>query len=178
MHPLSIEHDFDIPLSSAWHWGKQIQQNDRPVVAVHKCLARRPGTLRALFAGRIWKQAGAPRFFEPNDFPGLMVADPFMGGGTIASHRNIMARTQQRLSIGWMFEGEPWSRRRALTLGDYAEILVGVPSQHDGKDRRSWPSWRPRAKARLGLTWPPIPGNFALNVVGFRAEALRATECP
>ena len=88
------------------------------------------------------------------------MADPFMGGGTMASHRNMMARTQQRLSIGWMFEGEPWSRRRALTLGEYAEILVGVPSQHDGKDRRSWLNWWPRATACLGTYVLPTPGSL------------------
>jgi hypothetical protein len=70
--------------------------------------------LQSAVAGRVRQQAGAPRFFEPNSFTGLNMADPFMGGGTMASHRNMMARTQQRLSIGWRFEGEPWSGRRGV----------------------------------------------------------------
>jgi hypothetical protein len=41
-----IEKDFDIPfISSTVLWEKQIQQNYRPVIAVHKWFARRPGSL-------------------------------------------------------------------------------------------------------------------------------------
>ena len=45
-YPPVIEHDFDIPFVSelALH-EKQIQQNYRPLIAVHKWFARRPGTL-------------------------------------------------------------------------------------------------------------------------------------
>jgi hypothetical protein len=41
-----IEKNFDIPFISdlALH-EKQIQQNYRPIIAVHKWFARRPGTL-------------------------------------------------------------------------------------------------------------------------------------
>src|SRR6516162_690428 len=88
---------------------KQIQQNYRPIIAVHKCLARRPGTLfRALLLAAFGNRPVRQGFFRTDGFPGLRVADPLMGGGTMASHRNMMARTQQRLSIGWRFEGERW----------------------------------------------------------------------
>ncbi|MDY6881843.1 MAG: hypothetical protein SV686_16545, partial [Thermodesulfobacteriota bacterium] len=41
-----IEKDFDIPfISSIALREKQIQQNYRPVIAVHKWFARRPGSL-------------------------------------------------------------------------------------------------------------------------------------
>lgn len=62
---------------------KQIQQNYRPVVAVHKWFARRPGSL---FRGLVLSEFGdgplSDAFFRPHDFPGRAVADPFMGGGT------------------------------------------------------------------------------------------------
>ena len=62
---------------------KQIQQNYRPVIGVHKWFARRPG---ALFQGLLLAEFGeAPLeelFFRSNDFPRLRIADPFMGGGT------------------------------------------------------------------------------------------------
>ncbi|HEX3887780.1 MAG TPA: hypothetical protein VHW05_09805 [Phenylobacterium sp.] len=62
---------------------KQIQQNYRPIIAVHKWFARRPGTLfRSLILSEF---AGAPvqdTFYQPHTFAGRTVADPFMGGGT------------------------------------------------------------------------------------------------
>src|SRR5437764_2353085 len=62
---------------------KQIQQNYRPVIAVHKWFARRPGTLfRALLLAEFGSGPVKDRFFQANDFPGVCVADPFMGGGT------------------------------------------------------------------------------------------------
>lgn len=82
---MSIERRFDIPLvASLALKEKQIQQNYRPIIAVHKWFARRPGTL---FRGLLLSEfAGDKRldetFFEAHDFTGKVVADPFMGGGT------------------------------------------------------------------------------------------------
>ena len=43
---MSIETRFDVPLIAAMALReKQIQQNYRPIIAVHKWFARRPGTL-------------------------------------------------------------------------------------------------------------------------------------
>jgi len=62
---------------------KQIQQNVRPVIAVHKWFARRPGTLfRGLLLSELGEGALAEIFDRPHRFEGLRVADPFMGGGT------------------------------------------------------------------------------------------------
>ena len=62
---------------------KQIQQNYRPIIAVHKWFARRPGTL---FRGLVLSEFGAEplreAFFRSNNFKGFRIADPFMGGGT------------------------------------------------------------------------------------------------
>jgi adenine-specific DNA methylase len=62
---------------------KQIQQNVRPVIAVHKWFARRPGTLfRALLLSELAEGPLHEIFDRPHRFDGLRVADPFMGGGT------------------------------------------------------------------------------------------------
>ncbi|HEX9080609.1 MAG TPA: hypothetical protein VF795_13520 [Desulfuromonadaceae bacterium] len=81
---MSIETNFDIPfISSLALREKQIQQNYRPIIAVHKWFARRPGTL---FRGLILSEYGdrplKEAFFSANDFKGITIADPFMGGGT------------------------------------------------------------------------------------------------
>jgi len=81
---VSIENNFDIPFIAALALKeKQIQQNYRPIIAVHKWFARRPGTL---FRGLVLSEFGegplADIFFRANEFPDRVVADPFMGGGT------------------------------------------------------------------------------------------------
>jgi putative DNA methylase len=80
---MPIEDRFDIPFIAAQaRREKQVQQNYRPIIAVHKWFARRPGTL---FRGLLLAEFGNGRlrdeFYESNDFKGRCVADPFMGGG-------------------------------------------------------------------------------------------------
>lgn len=81
---MSIEDRFDIPLIAGMALKeKQIQQNYRPIIAVHKWFARRPGTLfRGLVLAEFCDRPLAETFFEAHDFSGRTVADPFMGGGT------------------------------------------------------------------------------------------------
>lgn len=81
---MTIETKFDIPLVAGLALReKQIQQNYRPIIAVHKWFARRPGTLfRALTLAEFGDAPLADIYFTANDFPGRKVADPFMGGGT------------------------------------------------------------------------------------------------
>jgi adenine-specific DNA methylase len=81
---MPIETNFDIPLIAAMALReKQIQQNYRPIIAVHKWFARRPGTLfRGLILAEFGDRPLSESFFEANDFSGRTVADPFMGGGT------------------------------------------------------------------------------------------------
>lgn len=81
---MSIERRFDVSLIASLAFKeKQIQQNYRPIIAVHKWFARRPGTL---FRGLLLSEFGSGRldetYFESHDFAGKVVADPFMGGGT------------------------------------------------------------------------------------------------
>src|SRR5680860_1707590 len=79
-----IEKNFDISLvASMALLEKQIQQNYRPIIAVHKWFARRPGTLfRSLLLSEFTKGPLSERYFESNNLKGIRVADPFMGGGT------------------------------------------------------------------------------------------------
>lgn len=81
---MSIEMRFDISFIAAMALReKQIQQNYRPIIAVHKWFARRPGTLfRGLALAEFGSKPLREIFFRANDFPGKRVCDPFMGGGT------------------------------------------------------------------------------------------------
>jgi adenine-specific DNA methylase len=79
-----IEQNFDIAfVANLARQEKQIQQNYRPVIAVHKWFARRPGTLfRALLLSEFSDLALKDAFYRAGDLSGKTVADPFMGGGT------------------------------------------------------------------------------------------------
>ena len=81
---MTIESRFDVPFVSALALReKQIQQNYRPIIAVHKWFARRPGSLfRALALAEFGDGPVADLYYTGQDFPALKVADPFMGGGT------------------------------------------------------------------------------------------------
>ena len=81
---MSIERRFDVSLVAELALReKQIQQNYRPIIGVHKWFARRPGTL---FRGLLLAEFGVDdledAFFRSNELEGIRVADPFMGGGT------------------------------------------------------------------------------------------------
>ena len=79
-----IERRFDIPfVADLALREKQVQQNYRPPIAVHKWFARRPGTLfRGLLLSEFVDKPLRDSFYENNDLQGLCIADPFMGGGT------------------------------------------------------------------------------------------------
>ena len=81
---IMIERLFDIPFVAGLALReKQIQQNYRPPIAVHKWFARRPGTLfRALILSEFVDSWLRESFYDSHDLKGLRVADPFMGGGT------------------------------------------------------------------------------------------------
>lgn len=81
---MCIEKKFDISfISSLALREKQIQQNYRPIIAVHKWFARRPGTLfRGLILSEYSDRPLREAFYSANDLKGITIADPFMGGGT------------------------------------------------------------------------------------------------
>jgi adenine-specific DNA methylase len=78
-----IEKRFQIPFVAELALReKQIQQNYRPVIAVHKWFVRRPGTLfRSLLLSEFCDEELPQAFFQSQNLRGLRVADPFMGGG-------------------------------------------------------------------------------------------------
>lgn len=88
---MSIEKKFDIsfvaPLAAK---EKQIQQNYRPYIGVHKWFARRPGTLfRSLLLSEFLPEVDlADSFAKGTTLQDITVADPFMGGGTIVVEGN------------------------------------------------------------------------------------------
>jgi len=81
----ALERRFDVPLvAELAQKEKQIQQNYRPVIGVHKWFARRPGTL---FRGLLLAEfAGEGKlrdhYFRAHNLAGKTILDPFMGGGT------------------------------------------------------------------------------------------------
>ncbi|MFH0788418.1 MAG: DNA methylase, partial [Pseudomonadota bacterium] len=79
-----IEKNFDISfIADLALREKQIQQNYRPIIAVHKWFARRPGTLfRGLLLSEFSDGPLREVFYKSNTLQGIQVADPFMGGGT------------------------------------------------------------------------------------------------
>lgn len=79
-----IEKNFDISfIANLALREKNIQQNYRPIIGVHKWFARRPGTLfRGLLLAEFSERPLREAFYEANEFAGRRIADPFMGGGT------------------------------------------------------------------------------------------------
>ena len=78
-----IEQNFDISfIADLALREKQIQQNYRPIIAVHKWFARRPGTLfRGLLLSEYASKPLQEVYYQANAFDGVKIADPFMGGG-------------------------------------------------------------------------------------------------
>lgn len=79
-----LEKNFDIPFVSQLALReKQVQQNYRPIITIHKWFARRPGTLfRSLILSEFSSIPLRECYFSSNSFPQKRVLDPFMGGGT------------------------------------------------------------------------------------------------
>jgi adenine-specific DNA methylase len=85
-----IERNFNVPfVASLALREKQIQQSYRPVIAVHKWFARRPGTLfRALILSEFSGRPVSESFYQSQHLAGVRVFDPFMGGGTTMMEAN------------------------------------------------------------------------------------------
>ncbi|MGH9129118.1 MAG: DUF1156 domain-containing protein [Acidimicrobiales bacterium] len=81
--PFGLETRFDPSFVAALALReKQIQQSYRPVIAIHKWFARRPGRVfRSLLLAEFVDAPLSESYWVSNDVKGL-VADPFMGGGT------------------------------------------------------------------------------------------------
>jgi hypothetical protein len=86
-----MEHAFDETLVAELAAAeKQVQQSYRPIIAVHKWFARRPGTLfRGLTLAELDDRPLAEHYFVAHELSGV-VLDPFMGGGTALFEANRM----------------------------------------------------------------------------------------
>ena len=134
---MPIEKDFDIPFISALALReKQIQQNYRPIIAVHKWFARRPGTLfRGLLLSEFVDKPLSESFFTSNDLQGIRIADPFMGGGTPLIEANRVGCNIAGYDINpmayWIVHQEiehldlDAYRKASGKLGDFLEERVG-----------------------------------------------------
>ncbi|MCC7416584.1 MAG: DNA methylase [Acidobacteria bacterium] len=81
---MSLETDFDPVFTTLLALKeKQIQQNYRPIIGVHKWFARRPGTVfrNLLLAEFNGAESLDTSYWRAHQFKGV-IADPFMGGGT------------------------------------------------------------------------------------------------
>lgn len=128
---MAIESSFDLPFIAAMALKeKQIQQNYRPIIAVHKWFARRPGTLfRGLLLAEFGERPLKEAFFEANDLGARLIADPFMGGGTplIEANRvgcNIIGFDINPMAV-WIVREEI----EQIDLGAYREAARGLISE-------------------------------------------------
>jgi len=121
---VSIETRFDIPFIAALALKeKQIQQNYRPLIAVHKWFARRPGTLfRGLLLSEFCSRPLRDCFYQANDFPGKTVADPFMGGGTPLLEANRVGSDVLGFDINPMAAWIVREEIEHLDVGSYRQV--------------------------------------------------------
>lgn len=121
---MSIEHNFDIAfVASHALREKQIQQNYRPYVAVHKWFARRPGSLfRSLVLAEFGTKSLQDAYYEGHDLAGKLVVDPFMGGGTPIIEANRVGCDVQGYDINPMAAWVCREEIEHLDLSDYAVV--------------------------------------------------------
>lgn len=120
---MSIEENYSIRFIAALALReKQIQQNYRPIIAVHKWFARRPGTLfRGLLLSEFGSEQVEHSYYNSNHFEGRTVADPFMGGGTPLLEANRLGCNVVGLDINPMSAWVVREEIDALDLGAYAK---------------------------------------------------------
>ena len=135
---MSIEKRFHVPFIAALALKeKQIQQHYRPIIAVHKWFARRPGTLfRGLALAEFGDASLEELFYQSNDLPDRCVADPFMGGGTPLIEANRVGCDVVGYDINpmaaWIVREElehldlPAYDAESHSLRDYLEKEVGA----------------------------------------------------
>lgn len=125
-----IEERFDVSfIAKLTAEEKQIQQNYRPVIGVHKWFARRPGSL---FRGLLLSEFDAENplsesFFKSHRLSGLTIADPFMGGGTTLFEANRIGCNVVGFDINpmafWIVRQELMSIDRA-TFRTHSEAVI------------------------------------------------------
>lgn len=125
-----IERLFDIPFVAGLALReKQIQQNYRPPIAVHKWFARRPGTLfRALMLSEFVDSGLRDSSYESHDLRGVRVADPLMGGGTPLMEANRIGCDVVGCDINPMAYWIVRQEIEHLDLRAYRKAAIGLRS--------------------------------------------------
>ena len=123
-----IEHHFQIPFVARLALAeKQIQQNYRPLIAVHKWFARRPGTLfRALLLSEFGGQRIEQTYFHGHHFPDKHILDPFMGGGTTVVEANRLGCKVTAVDINPMAWWIVRQQILDLDLGEYTKAATAL----------------------------------------------------
>ena len=118
-----IEKQFDVPFVARLALReKQVQQNYRPIIAVHKWFARRPGTLfRSLLLSEFVDDNLQRSYFRSHDIEGKLIADPYMGGGTPLIEANRIGIDVLGCDINPMAYWIVKQELEHLDLSDYSE---------------------------------------------------------
>ena len=130
-----IESHFDVPFTARMALKeKQIQQNFRPVIAVHKWFARRPGSLfRSLLLAEFRGDGSPHTYYASHNLAGIRVGDPFMGGGTPMFEANRLGCDVLGCDINPMAHWIVRQELASLDLEDYAREANSLRS--DLEDR-------------------------------------------
>src|SRR5687767_12441089 len=120
-----IEKDFDVPFVAELALReKQIQQNYRPIIGIHKWFARRPGTLfrNLLLSEFNGTEPLESSYWRSHELRGL-IADPFMGGGTTVFEANRLGFSVIGSDINPMAH---WIVRQALEPLDRSDFVTAA----------------------------------------------------
>ncbi len=130
-----IEKNFDISFTADLALReKQIQQNYRPVIAVHKWFARRPGTLfRSLLLSEFNGGEQREAFYQSHNLAGKRVADPFMGGGTPLLEANRLGCKVLGYDINPMAHWIVREEIESIDLTEYRKAAEAVLEELEAK---------------------------------------------
>lgn len=102
---------------------KQIQQNYRPLIGIHKWFARRPGTVfRNLLLAEFSDEPLTSSYWRGHNLRGV-IADPFMGGGTTIYEANRLGFSVIGTDINPMAY---WVVRQSLVPLDLDEFAAAA----------------------------------------------------
>ncbi len=161
-----IEKKYDISfVANLARREKQIQQNYRPVIAVHKWFARRPGTLfRGLMLAEFSDIPLKDAFYQAGDLSGKTIADPFMGGGTPLLEANRMGADVKGYDINPMAY---WIVRQEMESLDINAYSLAAGALRKDLERELGGLYRTRCK---------LCGNPEAHVKYFLW--VKVTDCP
>jgi adenine-specific DNA methylase len=122
---VSLERDFIVSFAAELALKeKQIQQNYRPIIGIHKWFARRPGTVfrNLLLAEYDRSRPAEESYFRAHRFSGV-IADPFAGGGTPTYEANRLGFSVVAADVNPMAY---WIVRQGLEPLDLVEFRSGA----------------------------------------------------